>query len=104
MNAPAEAADVLAVPKPIALVVQVWIHPGQQKAFLDFESQAAEIMATHGGRIERVIRPLEPMSETVPNEIHILTFPSSASWLNYRADPEILTLADQRAAAVSHTT
>ena len=35
-----------------AIVVSLWIHPGQEDAFDAFEHDAARVMAKHGGRID----------------------------------------------------
>jgi hypothetical protein len=46
--------------QPIVLLVELYVHPGRAAEFRRFETAAARIMRRHGGRIDRVIRPLGP--------------------------------------------
>lgn len=88
----------------ILLVVSLFIHPGQEAAFRRFETAAVRIMARHGGRIERVIRPLaDPDGGPRPHEIHLVSFPSQVQFAAYRADPELAALAPLRTAAIART-
>jgi hypothetical protein len=89
---------------PILLLVSLFIHPGQEAAFRRFEIEAARIMARHGGRIERVIRPLDgPAGTPLPHEIHLVAFPSREDFAAYRADADLVSLAPLRAAAIART-
>ena len=86
------------------LVVSLFIHPGQEDAFRRFETAAARIMARHGGRIERVIRPTgSPTGDPLPHEIHLVAFPDDAHIAAYRADPDLAALAPLRQAAIART-
>jgi uncharacterized protein (DUF1330 family) len=88
----------------IVLIVSLHIHPGQETAFRRFETAAARIMARHGGRIERVIRPISgPGDAALPHEIHLVSFPGHEQFAAYRADAELLALAPLRAAAIART-
>jgi uncharacterized protein (DUF1330 family) len=88
----------------LSLVVGIRINPGRAAEYERFENTVAEIIARHGGAIERRIA-LEPGGDTArPNEVHIVTFPDRAAFERYRADPEIPTLAAQRAEAIQETT
>lgn len=89
----------------ILVIVSLVIHPGQEIAFRQFETQAARIMARHGGRIERVIRPTGGMpAGELPHEFHLVSFPSPDDFAAYRADPDLAALAPLRQAAIARTT
>ena len=88
----------------IVLVVSLFIHPGQEDAFRRFETHAARIMGRYGGQIERVIRPTGGSpGEALPHEIHLVSFPSPATFAAYRADAELAALAPLRHAAIAQT-
>lgn len=86
----------------ITLVVSVWLKNADIEAFEAFERRIAKIQARHGGRIERAIR-LEAPGDNLPFEIHVVTFDSPAKLADYRADPEMKTLAAERDALIAKT-
>ncbi len=89
---------------PLLLLVSLFIHPGQEAAFREFESAAARIMGRYGGQIERVIRPERAVPEgSVPHEVHLVSFPGDAAFTAYRADAELAGLAALRQAAIART-
>ncbi len=81
-------------------VVSLWIYPGQEQAFEAFEREAAAIMASHGGRIERAIR-IRGEGEDSPYEVHIVAFPDDSAFDSYRADPQTQQLAQRRATIIA---
>lgn len=88
----------------LALVVAIKINAGRQAEYERFENTVAKIIARHGGAVERRIA-VEPGSDASrPHEMHIVTFPDRAAFERYRADPEVATLAAQRAEAIRETT
>jgi hypothetical protein len=87
----------------VVLLVQLFVHPGRAIELRRFETEAARIMRRHGGRIERVIRPVGPQVEATPHEIHVVSFASTAGFDAYRADPELLALAPLRESAIART-
>jgi len=88
----------------IAIVVGIRINAGREAEYERFENTVAKIVARHGGAVERRIA-LEPGSDSSrPHEVHIVTFPDRATFQTYRADPEVATLAAQRAEAIQETT
>jgi len=88
----------------LVLVVRLFIHPGREAEFRRFETEAARIMARHGGRIERAIRPTGPPDQQpLPHEIHVLSFPDATRLDAYRTDPELAALAELRQAAIART-
>jgi uncharacterized protein (DUF1330 family) len=86
------------------LVASLFIHPGREVEFHQFETAAARIMKRYGARIEHVIRPLATMQPTsAPYEIHIVSFPSMKRFEAYRADSDLAKLAPLRQSAVART-
>jgi uncharacterized protein (DUF1330 family) len=86
------------------LLVSLFIHPGQEVAFRQFEGEAARIMARYNGRIQHVIHPTATTSESpLPYEIHLVTFPSMSQFQAYRNDPDLAQLAPLRQSAITHT-
>jgi antibiotic biosynthesis monooxygenase (ABM) superfamily enzyme len=88
---------------PITLVVALFIHPGRSAEFESFETQAAEIMRRVGGRIERRIACSTKDDPSVPDEVHLVTFPDVDSYKRYRESSELLALASLRAVAIRKT-
>ena len=92
------------VAAPIVLIVALYVHPGRENEFRQFETMAAGIMRKHGGVIERVIRPdLAPSGTAIPHEIHVVTFPSMGAFAAYRSDLELAALASLRELAIART-
>jgi uncharacterized protein (DUF1330 family) len=87
--------------RPVCLVVSLWIKDDDVAGFEAFERAAAEIMATHGGRIEHVVRRSEPGEG--PFEVHIVTFPSEAALGEYRADARFKELWRLRDRVIART-
>ena len=88
----------------IVLLASLFIHPGREVEFHQFETKAASIMRKYQGDIERVIRPTSsPSSEALPYEIHIVTFPSLERFEAYRNDADLAQLASLRQAAIART-
>jgi len=87
----------------ITLIVALFINPDRHAEFESFEARAAEIMSRFGGRIERRIRCSTKDDSSVPDEVHIVTFPDLESYNRYRESPEIQALASQRAIAIRKT-
>ena len=78
-------------------------HSGSMEVFREYETKAACILARYGGVIERTVveeasRPGKPI-----REVHVITFPDLGAFHNYRADPDLASLADMRAASIVHT-
>lgn len=86
----------------VVRVVSLWIHPGQELAFETFEREAAAIIASHGGRIERAIRIREAAAES-PYEVHIVVFPGESALESYRTDPKTAQLAERRSRIIAKT-
>jgi uncharacterized protein (DUF1330 family) len=91
-----------------SLVVSLWIRPGQEAAFEEFERGAAHRMARHGGRIDAAVRTAPNGVATGPEEatayeVHIVSFPNKAAADAYANDPEHLAAREKRAEIISLT-
>lgn len=87
----------------LTLVVTLTVRRTALADFRAFEHRAASIMQTHGGMIERAL-VLDPdsHSDTI-RELHIVRFPSAASFAAYRADSRLSELAELRARSLLAT-
>lgn len=85
------------------LVVALFVNPGHEAEFEQFESAAAMIMRRHGGAVERRIRCMPHVGDNPPHEVHIVVFPDEQSFERYRNDPDLRTLADLRTRAIRQT-
>jgi antibiotic biosynthesis monooxygenase (ABM) superfamily enzyme len=89
--------------KRLTLVAALYLHPGREAEFVEFETAAAEIMQRYGGTTERRIGVAPSSGENLPCEVHILSFPDERSFQGYRTDPELEALRDLRALAIRET-
>ena len=86
------------------LIASLFIHPGREAEFHQFETAAARIMKKYGGRVERVIRPtMSSASDALPYEVHVVTFPNREQFEAYRADSELTSFAELRQTAIART-
>jgi uncharacterized protein (DUF1330 family) len=91
------------VAQSLVLVVTLEVRRRAAAEFHRYETEAAAIMRTYGGRIERVIElDSEPDAENF-REIHVVTFPDAESLDSYRLDPRLTVLAPLRKGAIAHT-
>ena len=91
------------MPHPVVLIVELWIAPGRSVEFEQFETAAASIMGRHGGRMERRVAVRDRLGTSLPDEVHLVTFPSRTAYEAYRADPALASLAALRARAILRT-
>jgi antibiotic biosynthesis monooxygenase (ABM) superfamily enzyme len=85
------------------IVAALYVNPGREAEFEQFESAAAAIMNRYGGRIERRIGCDPGPGGDIPHEVHIVTFPDQDSFARYRGDAELNALAGLRARAIRST-
>jgi hypothetical protein len=91
-------------PPRLMLLVRLFIRPGREIEFREFETQAARIMGDYQGRIEYAIRPTaSPPPAELPHEIHVVSFPGIAQFEAYRRDPRLIQLASLRESAIART-
>lgn len=87
----------------MTIVAIITIRRGAIQAFREYEGHAAAIMAEYGGRIERtVFIPAEHL-DADDREVHVLTFPNVAAFVDYRNDERLMALADLRNNAITAT-
>ena len=84
------------------LFVQIWIHPGREAAFAEFEAGSVPLLARHGGRIERALRVARGAPDA-PYEVHLVTFPDAAAFHAYSSDADIIARAAVRATVIART-
>jgi uncharacterized protein (DUF1330 family) len=85
-------------------MVLLYLKDGQQAQFYDYERRVKPIIESYGGRFEKVIKPTQIIGDfPMPDEIHLLSFPSEDSFQNYRESPELPKIAHLRAESVEET-
>ena len=50
---------------PLYLVL-IYLHPGQQDALRRYENLALPVFRRHGGRFERILKPVAPAAQPAP--------------------------------------
>ena len=89
------------MPNRLSIVAALFIHPGHEAEFEQFETAAESIMQRHGGHLERRIGI--PPGADQPQEIHLVTFPDRESFDRYRNDADLLAMAELRTRAIRQT-
>src|SRR4051794_24694695 len=87
----------------LSMIVALFCNPGSEDLFEQFESAAASIMRRYLGSIERRVRIAPNVENSSPYEVHLVTFPDEHAFDRYRADPDLIALADLRARAIHKT-
>ncbi len=91
------------MPNRVTIVAALFVHPGHEAEFEQFETAAESIMRRYGGRLERRIRFAASADPNQPDEIHLVTFPDQESFARYRADADLVALGDLRGRAIRQT-
>ena len=87
----------------MTLVVILTVRSEALDQFRTFEYRAAQVMAKHGGAIERTIVIAPVGTGEFVQEIHIVTFPNAQALGAYREDSDLQAVAHLREAAVVKT-
>ena len=87
----------------VFVIAALFVVPGAEEQFCDYEMSAASVMSRHGGKIERRIRVHAQDDATLPYEVHVVSFPDELSLQSYQRDPALEALAALRAAAIRNT-
>ena len=87
----------------LTLIAALYLHPGREAEFAQFEAAAAEIMQRYGGTMEGRIGVAPSSAENLPYEVHILSFPDERAFQRYRTDPDLEALRELRALAIRDT-
>jgi uncharacterized protein (DUF1330 family) len=76
----------------IVITQLVYLHPGKEHVFDEFEAVAIPLIEKHGGELLLRLRPtrqgLVGGSIELPHEIHLVSFPSDEALASFTADPE----------------
>ena len=91
------------MPEPLVLVVLLEVRRQLAAAFSQYEAGAAAIMASHRGRIDRVIELESHPQDDSFRQVHIVCFEDAAAFDSYRRDTKLLSLAPLREAAIIST-
>lgn len=88
----------------LIVIAYLKVRPGKRVQFEEFERQAFRLIEKHGGELLHALHPIASLpAGELPDEVHILRFPSQDALDEYRADPALLALADLRAEAIAGT-
>jgi len=86
-------------------MLQILVHLYAGKDGIDglqaYESAVMPILREHGGKLCTAFRPKPIPSEIVPDEIHLVQFPSDAQFQAYRTDPRLAELSELRSAGIA---
>jgi uncharacterized protein (DUF1330 family) len=70
----------------------IYLHPGEEAVFEEFEAHAIPIIARYGGTLMLRVRPaaetIIEASAEVPYEIHFVSFPSAEAFEDFKKDEE----------------
>ncbi len=76
----------------VVITQLVYIHPGKERVFDQFEAVAIPLIGKHGGELLLRLRPTPEgviaSSIELPYEIHVVRFPSNEALAGFMADPE----------------
>lgn len=92
-----------ATPADVLLVVRLWVEAGRESDYERFERDAARVLASHGARVERIVRRAGDAADDEPFEVHLVRFPSDAALSAWRDDPATRALAPTRDDVVART-
>lgn len=87
---------------PVYYLVSIFIHPGMGGVLKQYERHAVQVMRRHGGQFLHVLQPVEPATNELPDEIHLLAFTSATGFAAFQHDPELQQYGHLREAAVHH--
>lgn len=90
-------------PRPLVLVVRLWLRNGDVAAYEAFERRAAAGIARHGGAVERVLRRRADETGDGPFEVQLVTFPDEGALQAYLTDPQTVARAAERAEIIERT-
>jgi uncharacterized protein (DUF1330 family) len=86
------------------LTVLLYLKDGKRQQFYNYERSVKPLIENYDGRFEKVIKPTQVIGNfPMPDEIHILSFPSEGSFQSYREDPNLPEIAHLRDESVEET-
>ncbi len=89
----------------IIIVAHLYAYKNDVSALRAFEAKVLPILGDHEGELRCAFGPAAEMSNCnqLPDEIHILRFPSKGAFDSYKSDPRHTALAEERKRAISRT-
>ncbi|UII19872.1 DUF1330 domain-containing protein [Fulvivirga ligni] len=86
----------------------IFVKPGKEEIFLEFESKVLPLLQKHGGEITYRVRPekesfIDHTEGETPYEIHFVTFPSEADLQGYMKDDSRLKFMHLKEESVRST-
>jgi len=90
---------------PLTLIVHLYSRKPGLSALRVYEQKVLPILSDHQGRIVTAFSPSPDMStgDELPDEIHIVTFPSQHQFETYKSDPRHAALAQERQQVIART-
>ena len=88
--------------RPLKITAELWVKDGRFAQFLEFETAAFKIMATHGATIVSV-QQTHGACDGQPHETHDLEFPDVQAFEAYKSDPALVALAPLRESCIAKT-
>jgi uncharacterized protein (DUF1330 family) len=81
----------------------VYIKPDKEQLFKAYQEEAGPLIRKHGGRMERVIKPVTLMrgQMELPDEIHVASFDSTDGFRAFGEDPEVHKILPMRGEALN---
>ncbi|MGE0434870.1 MAG: hypothetical protein AB7K09_20435 [Planctomycetota bacterium] len=88
----------------ITIVARLWIAPGLDAAFRDYERRALALFGEHGGEVVAAFEPRRVGgADGECDEVHVLRIATDAALAAWRADPRVAALADERARVIARS-
>ena len=85
----------------VNLVVLLWAYPGSSDRLVAYEDLVLALLASHGGQLLHRLRTRG--EDDAPFEIHVIRFPSEASYENYLTVQRRVDLRELRDTSVART-
>lgn len=88
----------------LLISVHLFAHEDNIIQLRDFEQEALAVTGQFGGELIAAFKPANPEnSAEIPDEIHLLQFPSQEAFDTYCNSPESAVLNPKRASAIRKT-
>jgi hypothetical protein len=87
------------------LIVHLYIRPGMETAFREYETEALGLFRAYGGTLIAAFKPerLPASDGGAPDEIHVLSMPSRERFEAWRSSPEVTAMSGRRAQVLLKT-
>jgi uncharacterized protein (DUF1330 family) len=85
----------------VRLCVLLWAVPGNEAALVAYEDAVLALLPAHGAHVAERLRTREPCDG--PYEVHVIEFPTEATFDAYMNDPARQARSAERDAAIART-